>query len=69
MSICHDLLISTSKHIMIEMAARIVKIDIGIGIFISAMEGEAMLTNLAKQLHIPKAVPHNFVGKTKGVDT
>ena len=54
---------------MIEMSVRTLKTDIGIGISFSAIMGEAMLTNLAKQLHIPKAVPHNFVGNTNGVDT
>ena len=63
------LLILTQKQRIVAEREREVKIAIGMGIFISAIDGAAIAMNLAKQLQIPNAVPHSFIGNTKGVDT
>ena len=57
----------TKRHTRIEISERILKVAIGIGMALSAIYGDAMLTKRAKQLQIPNAVPHILVGKTKGV--
>ena len=58
-----------NRHRIIATAAKPQKISIGRGIASSAMIGPVACENLPKRLQMPKAVPHNVIGKTQGVES
>ena len=58
-----------NKDKIIASAAKPQKSSIGNGIFSSAMIGPEACENLPNRLHMPKAVPHNVIGKTQGVES
>ena len=62
-------LILTRRHRITDERESAVNTAIGIGMDSSAIYGAAIVMNLAKQLQMPNAVPHSYIGNTKGVET